>query len=264
MSAADRQASPDRAASLAAVCRDAGFVRVVASPDGDALAALGLLAGALRDTGTPFQAAVSAFPGEAGTEADATVALGTAAGDASIADGPLAPVAYAAARELGGDPDPALALAGAIAAGERADGDEVDLGGAADGFDRAPGVAIPTVEPDTDGDGATAGDGEALADGLAHATLVHAPALSGDPSAARESLATLSDEAGRTVASLLACAAVDGAPPRAAVAVERAVRPHVGGPFGTLGGYADVLDAVARERPGTAVALALGSAEPAA
>ncbi|MFB6160835.1 MAG: exonuclease RecJ, partial [Haloferacaceae archaeon] len=31
-----------------------------------------------------------------------------------------------------------------------------------------------------------------------------------------------------------------------------------GGPFATLGGYADVLDAVAREAPGVGVALALG------
>jgi len=276
MSAADRQEPSDRAASLAAACRGAGFVRLTATPDGDALAALGLLARALRTTGTPFQAAVAAFPGEAGTEADATIGLGTGTGDTGVTDGPLAPVAYAAARELGDDPDPALALAGAIAAGaipdadadpdgdaEAADGTTGTAIDAADDFDRAPGVAVPTVDPESDDCGAAARDEAALADGVAHATLVHAPSLSGDPSAARETLAACSDDDGRTVASLVACAAVEDAPPRAAVAVERALRPRVGGPFGTLGGYADVLDAVARGRPGTAVALALDGAEPA-
>jgi hypothetical protein len=68
------------------------------------------------------------------------------------------------------------------------------------------------------------------------------------------------DEAGRRLASLLAFDAVRSgeAPPRAADAVERALRPHAGGPFATVEGYADVLDATARRAPGTGVALALG------
>jgi len=62
----------------------------------------------------------------------------------------------------------------------------------------------------------------------------------------------------RKVASYLALTAVQGTPARAAGAVERSLRPYLGGPFETLAGFADVLDAVARERPGTGVALALG------
>ncbi len=47
---------------------------------------------------------------------------------------------------------------------------------------------------------------------------------------------------------------------RAATAVERALRPYrTDGPFATLGGYADVLDALAERAPGVAVALVVGS-----
>ncbi|MFB6304154.1 MAG: hypothetical protein ABEH47_03235, partial [Haloferacaceae archaeon] len=57
-------------------------------------------------------------------------------------------------------------------------------------------------------------------------------------------------------------AAAPGAPPRAAEAVERVLRPYAtpDGPFATLGGWADVLCGVARERPGAGVALALDAA----
>jgi hypothetical protein len=52
----------------------------------------------------------------------------------------------------------------------------------------------------------------------------------------------------------------DESTPRSADAVERALRPYAtpDGPTATVGVLADVLNAVARERPGTAVALALG------
>ncbi|TKX83439.1 exonuclease RecJ, partial [Halorubrum sp. SS5] len=66
----------------------------------------------------------------------------------------------------------------------------------------------------------------------------------------------------RRFASLVAVDAVDGddASERAASAVERALRPYAtDGPFATVGGHADVLDALAREAPGTGVALALAS-----
>ncbi|RDI70833.1 hypothetical protein DWB78_03320, partial [Halopelagius longus] len=74
--------------------------------------------------------------------------------------------------------------------------------------------------------------------------------------------AELDADAHRTVASVLALdvAGDDAATTRAAEAVERAVRPYAtpNATFATLGGFADVLDAAARERPGTGVALALG------
>jgi hypothetical protein len=104
-------------------------------------------------------------------------------------------------------------------------------------------------------------------DGLAHSTLVTGP-FSGTVESAGELLADIdgdpTDEGThRTVGSLVALA-VAGDPEgtdRGAEAVERVLRPYVGGPFETIGGYADVLDAVARERPGLAVALAVGGAD---
>ncbi|MFC7323832.1 exonuclease RecJ, partial [Halorubrum rutilum] len=120
---------------------------------------------------------------------------------------------------------------------------------------RRPGVAIPTAD---------------LADGLAASTLVRTP-YSGDTEGARAALAELGlpaeldDDARRRLASLVAVdvADADGAIARAASAVERALRPYeaVGdaAPFETVGGYADVLDALAREAPGTGVALALAA-----
>jgi hypothetical protein len=68
----------------------------------------------------------------------------------------------------------------------------------------------------------------------------------------------LDDEDGRELASLVALAAVEDAVPRAAESVQRALRPHECDRFETLGGYADVLAAVARDRPGVGIALALG------
>lgn len=240
-----RESTPG-ASDVAAACRDAELVRLLATADGDALAATGLLARALSETGVAFQASVTRgrrVDGET-TEADATVTVGASGGDVALTAVPASPVAHAAGRELGADPDPVLALAGVTAAGG-VPGEFPHLLEAAEasGVERRPGVAVPTDD---------------VADGLAHTTLAHAP-FSGDPEAARAALADLDDTDGRRVASLLALATAGDAPPRAAEAVERALRPYApGGPFATVGGYADVIDAVARERPGTGLALVLG------
>lgn len=251
---------------VATACRDAGLVRLLGTADGDALATVGLLARALADTGVPFQASLTPVPTidtPRTNEADATVTVGATGGDLAVTETPSSPVAHAAARELGADPDPLLALAGVIAAG-RPPGEFADLLDAARerGVERRAGVGVPT---------------EDLADGLAHTTLAHTTldhttcahttranttcahtSFSGDPEAARGALSGLEEETGRRVGSLLALATAGDAPPRAAEAVERALRPYApGGPFATLAGYADVLDAVARERPGTGLALVL-------
>ncbi|TKX53054.1 exonuclease RecJ, partial [Halorubrum sp. SP3] len=138
--------------------------------------------------------------------------------------------------------------------------------------ERRPGVALPVSGGNAD---ATAGEPAAdeadpvpsRAEALAASTLARTR-YSGDPAAARDALAPLglpadldSDDR-RRFASLVAVDAVDGddASARAASAVERALRPYVtDGPFETVGGYADVLDALAREAPGTGIALALAS-----
>ncbi|WP_254823705.1 exonuclease RecJ [Haloglomus halophilum] len=272
MAAADPSDGHAPGESVAAACREAGLVRLVATSDGDALAATGVLARALSATGIPFQASVHPFPAETrgdGTDADATVTVGAPGGDVALDGHPASPAAYAAARDIAPDAaDPTLALAGVLAAGAAPGDDPTTLAddATAAGCDRRPGVGVPTAD---------------LADGLAHTTLVHTPD-SGDIEAYRAALAERDlptertgdtseddtaagearEDAGRRLASLLAFDAVRSgeAPPRAADAAERALRPHAGArcPFATVEGYADVLDATARRAPGTGVALALG------
>ena len=254
MSTTGRDQTPAPSPSdLAAAVERAAFVRLVSDATGDALAGTGVLARALVGNDTPFQASVVApfADPDRTTDADVTVALGAGHGSAdhTLAARPAA-TAFAVARELGASPDPALALAGTVAGGD-VDGTVADAAERA-GVQRRPGLAVPV--PD-------------LADGLAHSTLLSGP-FSGDESAARESLSGLDLPAGTTedlteddhrrVASLVALAATEDAPERAAEAVAAGLYPYAGGPFETVGGYADVLDAVAREAPGTGIALALG------
>jgi len=271
------------ASDIAARLRDAGFVRVVGAATGDALAASGVLARALAARDRPFQLSLAALPTDAdrATDADLTVAVGRtdASADCSLpgTDRSASAAAFAVAQELadGTDTDDdtatesagdatgsalvALAVAGTVADGRTPTGPLADAATAA-GIERTPGLAVPTRD---------------LVDGLAHSTLVHAP-FSGDLEAAAALVAdlglpvdapaetvdtsALADEDHRRVASLVALrtAGPDAVPPRGGDAVERFLRPHAGGPFDTIGGYADVLAAVARERPGTGVALALG------
>jgi hypothetical protein len=247
MSATGRHDDGESAASdVAARLADASFVRLLSAADGDAIAATGLLARALDET--PFHVSVP-DPLDAPTVDgdDLTVAVGRSVPGAvctlAATSTPASETAVAVSRELDAEPDVPLALAGALAA--RSVGGRV--GEAATALDRRPGVAVPIDD---------------LADGLAHSTLLHA-SFSGDPETTRGLLSDVdgdTEAAHRTVASLVALETVGAADAseRSATAVERALRPHLGGPFGTVGGYADVLDVVAREAPGTAVALALG------
>lgn len=229
------EASP-AASDVAASCRETGLVRLVGAPRGDALAAVGLLARALDGAGIPFQAGLDRSPA---TDGDATVGVGRRPPGAthSLEGTPVA-AAYAVAAELSA-PDPVLGLAGTLAR------EGVDPGRIREDADvgRRPGVAVPTAD---------------VADGLAHSTLVHGP-FSGDPEAA----GALADGDGRDVASAVALAIGEVAAPasRAGAALERFLRPHAGGPFETVGGYADVLDALARRQPGLGLATALGSVD---
>ncbi|NEU56766.1 exonuclease RecJ [Halorussus sp. MSC15.2] len=268
----DGPATP--ASDVAAGLREADFVQVLARADGDCLAAAGLLARALAERGVPYQIRVGRF-GESVADADSddtTVGIGLDAAAGAHLPGEATPAsvtAFDAASELSGSSDPVLALAGVAAAGHPVGGGESAhvLEQARDaGLDRRPGVGVPTAD---------------LADGLAHSTLAHAE-YSGEADAVQATLAELGlpaeldVSAHRTIASefALAVAGADAATDRAAEAVERALRPHAiaddspdgesdasagaDAPFATVEGYADVLNAVARERPGTGVALALG------
>jgi hypothetical protein len=245
--------------------REAPFVRVLARADGDSLAASGVLARACRALDVPFQIRTrptATATDDTGTTDDDTlvVAVGQEAATADLVVGgeptPASVTADAAARALGTDPDPVLTLAGVVAretvpgdAGSDAVLDDAVETGA---VERRPGVAVPVAD---------------LGDGLAHSTLAHGP-YAGEVERLRADLAELdlpaelADDDHRRLASLVAVqtATAAEATPRAAEAVERLLRPYAtpDAPFATLGGYADVLDAVARERPGTGVALALG------
>ncbi|WP_231182915.1 DHH family phosphoesterase [Haladaptatus sp. DYF46] len=258
MSTSGRTASEDArsASDIAATLRDADFVRLVARADGDALASSGLLARACATVGIPFQVSVTTLPARRVDSRDdeLVVTVGASGGGVSLPDRPTSIVAFDVATELGGKSDPVLALAGAVAAGcsPGADGTARLLEAADDRLTRRPGVSTPT---------------EDLADGLAHSTLFHA-GFSGTVESVQAELAELGlpveldDDAHRRVASLVALsvAGPGNATPRAAETVERALRPYElsDGPFATVGGYADVLDAVSREQPGTGIALALG------
>jgi hypothetical protein len=258
MSTADRPNASAPAERLATACRSAGFVRLTATADGDALASLGIFGAALRTVGVPFQASVARVPTadrSGGTDADATVAFGASPAGTTVAvsEGPLSATAYDAARELGAEPDPTLAVAGSIAGGFTPGGDAPFYDAVESRTRRRPGVATPVA---------------AVAEGLAHTTLVHA-GFSGGDAATTDALdaASLPDDTSeradddrRRLASLVALHAVADAPDRAAERVERAIHPYAGGPFETLGGYADVLDACARIAPGTGVALAIEAA----
>ncbi len=254
------------AALPTAALESAGFVRIVSRADGDALAAVGIVARALAERETPFQAAVRPTVGSrtdrvADDDATETLAIGAIDGDArrlAPSDRPTTLAACDLARELGVEPDPVLALAGAFAAGVEPGAGETEhlLETARDRglLERRPGVAIPTDD---------------VAD-LAYSTLCRAP-WSGDGEATTESLADLDldlddedldDETWRRVGSLVALEAIgdESATERAAHAVGRVLNPHATpeGPFATVGGYADVLEATARVAPGTGIALAIG------
>ena len=285
-------ADPDVTAAVASAVATAPFVRLYGHADGDALAAVGLLAAALRDRDIPFQIGFSVDPAGAVDEHtagdtvdiddrdatdDRTAAVDTTADDASDSltlvvsrgrrgsadcavpphgDGrPASVVAAELSHELGVDPDPLLVLAGVIASGSVPG---ADASGSV--LERADQRGLVSRRP-----------GVALvtadpADGLAHSTLLTAP-FSGDSTATAALVDDVNwqdSEAGhRRLASLVAVEAVtaDGASPGAADAVETALRPYATptGPFETLGGYADVLSVCAREAPGLGVSVALGA-----
>ncbi|WP_280538069.1 exonuclease RecJ [Halopenitus sp. POP-27] len=216
---------------------------------------------------------VHVLVGVEGIETTTTSANDRSAGDGSADDGsaddrstatesyvlrsdgrPASTAAFAVGTELGGDPDPVLALAGVVAAGSvpgtDGSGTALDVATQRGLVERQPGLAVPSPETD-----------DGLATGIAASTLFHAP-YSGAPDDVRATIGAdvLADADRRRVASTVAVDVVApaAATQRASSAVERALRPYATtGPVGTVGGYADVLDVLARESPGTGIALAL-------
>lgn len=272
-SAPDADTNGDAPEPAHAGLASAGFVRLVVRADGDALAASGLVARALSARGTPFQLTVGSTIADRterassphDTDEDVTLAIGavddtTTAQRLDADDRPATLAAVDAVRDLGETPDHVLALAGLVAAGVEPGAGESEwvLESARERglVERRSGVAIPTADP---------------VDGLAHSTRVCAP-WSGDVDAVRTALADAvdldtvgdasTDDQHRPIASLAALDAVsdEDATDVAATAIQRVLRPYATpeGPFETVGGYADVLEATARTEPGTGAALAMG------
>ena len=249
MAATDRPSDPDaaKASELASAIADAPFVRLLARADGASVAAAGLLAAACAVRSIPFQASVRPTEGDVtGREDGLVVGIGVESEGAARLPPNRALAAYESARDLGCEPNPVLAAAGLVA-GDGLLATDDGSGVLADAaIERRPGLGVPTADP---------------ADGLAHTTFTHT-GFSGDETAAAGVLAELSDGSPEAVASLLAISTIENpdASARAAESVERALRPHASptGPVETVEGLADVLDCVARERPGTALALAMG------
>lgn len=265
MATTDRPAAEttDATSDVVSALSEAELAHLIAATDGDCLAGAGLLAAACQTSGIPYQVSVARTAAGvrerlAGTdEASTPVLIGSSTGDATALDptGAVSPHAFSAARALGHDPDPIHALAGVVAAGavpSQATPELLDTAA----LSRTPGLGVPTAD---------------LADGLAHSGLFHA-AFSGQADAAAAALAEvglaearapdLDDDEARRAGSFLALVAGSGAdaPPSAARAIERALRPHrTDGPFRTLGGYADVLRALADRAPGLGVALIVGA-----
>lgn len=252
-------------------------------PTGEAVAAAGLLARTARRLDTPFHLRPTRRPTvtpdgttvlvgypdgvepshESAGDADAD---GTSAGKTSDADTPNGDLTYVqpgpepasvrVAEQLragGIEPDPVLTLAGAVAGGSQPAGEPLEAAERADRLHRRPGVGVPT--PD-------------LATGLAYTTSLRLP-VSNDPDAARELLETVGVAAEATPESLRRLASVvaldatsldDERRPaeRAVEATERTLHPHVTDePFGSVEGYADVLETLAAADPGLALAAAL-------
>lgn len=238
------------------IVRGADHCVILARADGDAVAAAGILAAACQTAGTSVQVCVVRTRRELrrrleAADADSTpLVVGTTADDTpSVSRRLLSPWAFDLSKRVGGDPDPVLALAGVVAAGADPAEATPELLDAAS-LEPTPGVAIPTAD---------------LADGLAHSTMIHA-AFSGDPDRLRGDLDEFDPgTAPETLASWLALtiAGPNAVPDRAGSAVERIFRPYrTEDGFETVGGFADVLDALAREAPGAAVSLAFGGSDP--
>lgn len=279
--------------SVTADLERAGFVQLVVRADGDALAASGILTRVLSGRGTPFQVTVGETIAErteraqaAADDTDGDLILSIGATDAAVPrlDAPDRPATLAAvevSRALdsssGSDDgtdsdsdsglDPVLALAGLVAAGVEPGAGEsewlLEVARERGLLERRPGVVVPTADP---------------VDGLALSTRIRAP-WSGDSDAVAGALAdvgvdvvaeqstddderSFGEDDHRAIGSLVALDVVgsDETVPRAAASIARTLRPDATpqGPFATLGGYADVLEATARLEPGTGAALAMG------
>lgn len=265
---------PDRPSTVAEALTSAPFVRIRVAADADSIAAAGVLVDGLDAVGVPFHArAVDPFSLDAdeglspAEDEDDTVDVhvGPIAHTGSIdtvavprTDTPASATAFDVVQSLGVEPDPIRTLAGSFAAGgvNTAPDAARSLAEERGSIVRRPGVATATRD---------------LTDGLAHATLFHAP-FSGDEAATTSLLAALDlpaepdGDAWTRLASRVGLAVTDGTtgadPARSAETIGQALYPYatVEHPFATIGGFADVLATLAPAYPGVALAVGLSPA----
>lgn len=245
---------PQQAASS---LEEASLVRIVTGDGAESVAAAGLLARVLDRRGTPFQVAPTSSKRQRQTRLEAgdpdatSVAIGPApTATITIERTPIETV-LTILNQMGVEADPFLAMAGLYAGGRQPDPDEQLYKQAEQrGLAQRAGVPGPTDD---------------LVEALAHSLWLHGP-FSGTPEAVRSHLTDLtldgqlSAAKQRQLRSLVAIDATDSRWPEVtAEAIEDALYPaFIPGPFRTIEGYAELLIATARIRPGTAVTLALG------
>lgn len=240
------------------------FARITAYPDGDSVAAAGIIAQACSALGVPFRLRAGTPTSPPDTDADTTVIV--VGHHRPVSDehdihiggsGAASKRALDATRDINAvESNPVLALAGLTTLPAPVD----DTGGdirrlAADlGYlSQRPGVATATQD---------------LMDGLANALTIHAP-FSGRPDRAQAHLAELQlpvemDVDGqRRLEAFVATAVSPASRPSGRQALETAIRPLAitDGRFQTVAGYGDVLRAVARDAPGLGFGLLLGGVD---
>ena len=245
--------------AVATLLRDAEFVHLVGRTDGDALAAAGILGNALDALDTPYQVSLASSAADAEDrllDGGSAIGLGLDVGTAALTAGSVALGAFETAVGLDTDtaddldPDPILAIAGAVAGGFAPQGPALEAA-QNQGVERRPGLGLPTAD---------------IGAGLAYSGWLHG-SFSGDEQAAGAFLAELDlpaeldADAHTRLASAVALDVTDSED-GAVDSLDRVLAPLGGAaPFETVGGYGDVLDALATSDPGTGLSFVLGYAD---
>jgi len=205
--------------------------------------------------------AIRARPGLSSGEDDATILVGAANAAETddfirlaAASRPATLEAVDLVRGMGATPDPVLALAGVVAGGAnpvpaRASGSSRPRTNAASSnSDRASRCRPPIRSTDSRTRHASTHRGRAIP--TQRAKRSRTPPMATPPTSMR----TITVRSGSLVA--LDVVGADGAADAAASSIGRTLRPFAtpDGPFATLGGFADVLEALARTEPGTETA----------
>ena len=230
MATTDRETDIQRGDDLASRIRSADMVAMSTSESAEAIAATGLLVGALQAIEHPFHVRVGRLPTVTYVDRLTTVSVGEADPTADIVfPAPVIDDVCGLVHDLDQTPDSTLTAVSRISWGV----------------------------PHTLSDQRTPGIGlvEELPDGLAHSTLVHGPWSS-------EANEITHEQNDRDLASEVVLETLAASPcqRRTGEALKQAVNPVPleEGPFSTIEGYADILGVLTDVDPGLALALVCG------